>query len=51
MASYPLRVPVTAIVAAAQVDGESDAGVAGGREAGIVGVERGGQHLRGIDAQ
>ncbi len=44
-------VPVTAIVAAAEMDGESDAGLAGGREAGVVGVERGGQHLRGIDAQ
>jgi hypothetical protein len=47
----PFRVPVTAVVAATEMDCESDAGVAGGREAGIVGVERGGQHLRGIDAQ
>ena len=45
------RVPVTAIVAAAEMDGERDAGRSGGGEAGIVAVERGGKHLRGIDAQ
>jgi hypothetical protein len=46
-----LGVPVTAIVAAAEVNGERDAGMTRGGEAGVIGVERGGEHLRGVDAE
>ena len=44
-------VPVAAIVAAAEMDGEGDAGLTGRREAGVVGVKRSCEHLRRIDTQ